>query len=489
MILNRHTGLLAVATLLLAAQGSVAQTDATDPEGVMVPVADQDLEADVQEAIAVEDEDDADLLAAEFARFKELMDNGAYDEADSSAKRIIELAIRIKGADSTDMARALTNLAIVQHRTGEYEAARQNYGSAIEIIEDVEDRLNAALVNPLKGLAAAQLESGRPDLASMTYRRAVHVTHVNEGPHNLDQIDLLESLAEVQLRMGDLQAAKDVQNRIYGLNVRAYEADTLELIPALMRRAEWQHRAGFIFDERATYRRAIRIIENKLGRDDLALVEPLLMLGKSFFYIDTSGTTSLNQSTISTGEIYFKRALKIAAENPKSTWDVIADATLALGDYYMYQGSPQRAKPVYRNAWNLLSEPDESGNKMKKRRAELEQVVALKQTPLPPYIGESNPVGIDDPGNPQFDGTVTMSFDISTRGRVTNLRLVETEPPEFEGMQKTVQQELRRRVFRPRFQDAEPVTTTDQVLIHTFYYRQSDLDAARAASGAGVEAG
>ena len=453
----------------------------------MVPVADQDLEADAQETVTVED--DAELLSAEFVRFTELMDNGAYDEADASAKRIIELAIRTRGADSTDMARALTNLAIVQHRTGEYDAARQNYASAIEIIEDVEDRLNAALVNPLKGLAAAQLESGRPDLASTTYLRAVHVTHVNDGPHNLNQIDLLENLAEVQLRLGDMNAAKEVQNRIYALNVRAHQADALELIPALMRRAQWQHRAGFIFDERATYRRAIRIIEGKLGRDDLALVEPLLMLGKSFFYFDTSGTTSLNPSTISTGEIYFKRALRIAAENPNSTWDVIADATLALGDYYMHEGSPQRARPVYRNAWDLLSEPDESGNKMKRRRAELEQVVALKRTPLPPYIGESNPVGKDDPNNPLYEGTVTMSYDISTRGRVTNLKLIETEPPEFESMQKTVQQELRRSVFRPRFEDAEPVTATDQVLVHTFYYRQSDLDGARAASGTGAETG
>ena len=464
--------------LLFAADGAGEATDSTDPEGVIVPVSDQDLEADVEQAAPVVD--DAELLAAEFDRFKESMDAGAYDEADSSAKRIIELAIRTKGADSTDMARALTNLAIVQHMTGEYDAARQNYASAIEIIEDVEDRLNEALVNPLKGLAAAQLESGRPDLATATYRRAVHVTHVNEGPHNLQQVDLLHSLAEVQLRMGNLEGAKEIQDTIYALNVRANEGDALALIPALMRRAAWQHRAGFIFDERATYRRAIRIIENKLGRDDLALVEPLIMLGKSFFYIDTSGTTSLTQGTISTGEIYVKRALKIAAENPNSTWNIIADATLALGDFYMYEGSPQRARPVYRNAWNLLSEPDQTGKKLEKRRSELEQVVGLKMNPLPPYIGESDTAaGAEDPGNPILEGSVTMRYDVSVRGRVANLKLVEAVPPEFEGMQKTVQQEMRRRIFRPRFEDGEPVVTPDLVLVHRFSYRQSELDALR----------
>jgi tetratricopeptide (TPR) repeat protein len=470
---------------MFAADGDASETGAADPDGTYVPVSDEDLEADARDAEPVED--DFELLAAEFSRFKELMDNRAYDEADSVAKRIIELAIKTKGADSTEMARALTNLAIVQHQTGEYDAARQNYTSAIEIIEDVEDRLNEALVNPLKGLAAAQLESGRPDLASTTYRRAVHVTHVNEGPHNLAQIDLLESLAEVQLRMGDIQSAKEMQDTIYALNVRKYHTDTLGLIPSLMRRAEWQHRAGLIFDERATYRRAIRIIEERLGRDDIALVEPLLMLGRSFFYIDMSGATSMNQATMSTGEIYFKRALRIAAESPDSTWRAIADATLALGDFYMHEGSPQRARPVYRNAWDLLSEPDQSGNKLEKRRTELEHAVALKQTPLPPFIGESNTMGAEDPGNPLFEGRVTMSYSISARGRVADLKLVEAEPAEFEGMRKTVQQELRRRVFRPGFKDGEPVTIPDQVFTHTFYYRQSDLDAARETSPADVD--
>ena len=263
----------------------------------------------------------------------------------------------------------------------------------------------------------------------------------------------------------------------------------LALIPALMRRAEWQHRAGFIYDERATYRRIIRIIEDKLGRYDLALIEPLVMLGKSFFYIDTSGTSTLVQGAVSTGEIYVKRALKIAAENTNSTWNIIADATLALGDFYMYEGSPQRARPVYQNAWDLLSEPDVSGKKLEKRRSELEQLVGLKVNPLPPYIGEPDAAAdADDPANPMLDGSVTMTYDVSPRGRVTNLRLVEAVPPEFEGMQKTVQQEMRRRVFRPRFEDGEPVVTADQVLIHRFSYRQSELDALREDSGTDNEA-
>ncbi len=481
MISTRYYALFLSLLLLIPAQQARAQdeptdADATAPGELTVPVAEDDLEADVaaDDPVLTEEE----MLLDEFERFKELLGSGALDEADASAKRIIELAISTSGPRSGEMAKALTNLAIVQHQSGEYAAAQQNFESAIEIIEDVEDRLNEALVNPLKGLAAAQLQTGRPDLAAQTYQRAVHVTHVNEGPHNLDQIEILENLAEVQLRVGELETARDLQETIFALNAKRYDANSLEMIPPLMRRADWQHRAGFIFEERATYRRVIRIIEDQLGSDSLALVEPLIFLGRSFFSIDTSGAMSYQPATIKSGEIYFKRALRIAVESPESNWNTIADATLALADYHMQVGEPQRARQTYESAWNLLSERDPTGEKLEKRRAELESVIALRRAPLPEYIGDAQPTGIQDADDPIMEGNITMSYSISERGRVTDLKLIEQRPSAFVEFHTSAQRLVRRMLFRPRFEDGEAVRTEGQVLVHTFYYRQSDLDAA-----------
>ena len=468
------------------AASSLVTTPDLEPENRSVPVAQDDLEADVKaEAAAAQAQDPDQRLADEFEEFKQLIENRSYDEADTVAKRIIELAIATKGPRSHETAKALTNLAIVQERTKQFEAAQQNFQAAIDIIEDIEDRLNSQLVNPLKGLAAAQLESGRPDLASDTYQRAIHVTHVNQGPHNLNQIDLLESLAEVDLRMGDVEAAKDVQDRIYALNVRAYDVDTMELVPSLMRRAAWQQRAGLIYDERATFRRVIHIIEEKRGKDDLALVEPLVLLGKSFFYYDTSGQpTSYQDATMSTGEIYFKRAVRIAAESPDSNWRMVADTTLALGDYYMHDGNVQRARQVYASVWNMLSEGDDP-DKLEVRRDALESVHLLKAGVLPGYVGDSdpnaNPPSTDDPVR---QGRVVVSYVVSTRGQATRLRLVEAEPPEFSDMQTNVEREVRRRLFRPRFDNADAVDSKEQLFEYTFYYRQSDLDALKVESPA-----
>ena len=480
MIPTRYHGLFLLFLSLPAhhtwAQDDLTQGSAGDPEAT-VPVAEEDLEADVAAEVPTVTEEQ--MLLDEFERFKELLGSGALDEADASAKLIIELAISTSGPRSGNMARALTNLAIVQHQAGEYDAAQQNYETAIEIIEDIEDRLNEALVNPLKGLAAAQLQSGRPDLAARTYQRAVHVTHVNEGPHNLDQVEILENLAEVQLRIGELETARDIQETIFALNARRYNVNSMEVVPSLMRRAKWQHRAGFIYDERATYRRAIRIIEAQLGSGSVELVEPLILLGQSFFSVDTSGSQSYQPASLSSGEIYFRRALRIAAESPEADWHIIADATLALGDYYMQAGESQRGREAYRSTWNLLSERDAQGQKLERRRIELESVQPLRYNRLPEYIGDAQPSGIQEVDDPIRQGTITMSYTVTDRGRVTNLKLVEQQPAAFIDMQKDVSRELRRRIFRPRYENGEPVASPNQVLVHSFFYRQSDLDAAR----------
>ena len=457
------------------AQDTIDDNPMAPPGDQIVPVADEAVD---DAALALEEQSvpeitDEELLILQFERYKELLENGVMDEADSVAKRVIELAIRVTGPRSEDTAKALTNLGIVQHHNQQFDLAQQNFQTAVDIIEDNEDRLNDQLINPLKGLGAAQLEGGRPDLATGTFQRAVHVTHVNEGPHNLDQVTILESLAEANLRMGSMDTAKQIQDTIYAITLRYHSGNAVSLVPALMRRAAWQHRAGFIYDERTTYRRIIRIIEEGIGKDSLELVDPLTRLGQSFFYVDTSGTQTYQQTTLTTGEIYFKRAVRISEEHPDSDWQRVAGTTLALGDYYMYQGSEQRARKVYRDVWELLSDGDE---RLDFRREALEELATLRERPIPQYVS-----GASEDGSPILDdsimqGRIAVTYVISSRGRATNIKIVEADPPDFTEMLRNVQRALRTRIYRPQFDETGPVASPEQVLTHRFYYRQADLD-------------
>lgn len=452
------------------AQLSENDTDAS-PADQVVPVADDESAApDVVDAAPDDARSLNEKLSDEFDRYRQLIADGVLDEADTSAKRIVEMVIRLHGPESLEASKALNNLALVQSRNGQYDAAIQNFESAVEIIETVEDRLNDKLVNPLTGLGGAQLKNGRPDLAAETFNRARHITHVNEGPHNLQQVEILEALAQATLMTGDSKGARELLDRMYALNVRHFAGDELALIPSLMRRAGWQHAAQYYNDERATYRRIIRIVEEKLGKDDPQLILPLSKLGESFYFIDLSQSDAQQRSMVSTGEIYFKRALRIAEATPNIDWQEMAGVKLALADHYLYSQSLNRARSLYKEVWEFLSEDDE---RLQMRKEVLEQPVVLVHDEIPEYAfsgGDATTAKQD-----LLTGTIRVDYTVSVRGRVRNIR-TEAIPPEFTDMQRMVHREIRRRVFRPQMIDAEARDSDNLVFEHKFFYRQSDLD-------------
>jgi len=472
MIINsKYLALLLALTATAASQAQQADDDLDGgPLDQVVPVAAEGTDNDAVVAVPNASRAAEQRLYNEFERYKTLISEGTMDEADTSAKRIVEMAIEIYGPVSIETSKALNNLALVQNKNNQYEPAIQNFESSIEIIEALEDRLNERLVNPLKGLGSAQLSNGRPDLALRSFGRATHITHVNEGPHNIEQVEILESVAEANLRMGDAKTARKMLDRIHVLNVRHFDNNELALLPSLMRRANWQHRAGYYNDERATYRRAIRIVEGKLGKNHPQLILPLSKLGQSFYFVDLNPSNTQYQGTIMAGEIYFKRAARIAAASPGIGWQQIADTKLALADHYMFVDSYNRARRIYGDVWAELSVDDE---RLAARAKLLEQPRALITETLPKYAGK----GVNAGGkNDEFlTGTIRVDYNVSERGRVRKIR-TEANPEEFTDMQRIVHREIRRHVFRPKMVDGQIQESEDLVFEHTFYYRQTELD-------------
>lgn len=487
MTFNGFFRLVPIGLVALGLPLQAAQDDAEDERITVldqtVPVA-EDPQAETgppQDAELEPEPSTREQMLDEFERFKELREAGVYDEALNSAKRVVEMSIAETGARSRDTAKALSNLALVQHQLRDFESAQQNFQAAIDIVTDIEDNLSPNLINPLRGLGSSQLEAGRPDLARRTFGQAVHISHVNEGPHNLDQIAILEALAETNLRLGELEDARNTQDMIYSLNLRYYSSRAIDMVPSLMRRAAWQQRTGHILDQRATYRRIIRIIEDTKGKDHVSLVEPLTALGQSYYYVDTSDASTYQSSSIASGEMYFKRALRIAEDDPESDWQMLLRTKLALGDYYNFRGELGRARKTYREVWELASSDDE---RLALREEALGTITPLNADPIPRYTAGATR---DDRllGDPNLrEGRISIVYDVNARGRVSSLKIVEQDPPDFDDMKSFIVREMRTRIYRPRFIDAEPTDTPNQLLTHTFYYLQDELDKMRAEAAA-----
>ena len=474
---TRPTSFAALLIVLSVAAHGQDTEDGAGPLEQSVPVADEsaeDIDSTVNESAQPSPED---ALLDEFAYFKILIEEQNYDAADASAKRIVEMAIRIHGPESIETSTALSNLGLVQHNNGQYDAAIQNFSASIEILEVTADRLNWQLVNPLRGLGAAQLSNGRPDLASESFGRAAHITHVNEGPHNIEQIEILESMAEANVRLGDMEVARDILDRIHALNVRHFEDDALGLLPSLMSRAEWQHRAGYYNDERATYRRTIRIIETSSGKKDPRLVEPLVKLGETFYYYNPVAANGMSGNMGASGETYFKRAIRIADSIEDFPWLENATTKLALADYYGYFESFSRARRLYKEVWDDLSTDED---RIAARRDLMERPILLRNEPLPSNTGGNRSAS----SGATLRGTVRADYTISTRGRIKDIR-TEVSPAEFTDMQGMVHREVRGRFFRPPMVDGIPVEAANQVFVHEFSYQQAELEELKRAATEG----
>lgn len=422
-----------------------------------------------------------DRLSRLFTLYLDAIANKSFEEADALAKQVVELAISEYGLDSDESAKALTNLAIAQHGASDYDAAILNYEAAIGIVERIDDRLSKDLVNPLRGLGAAHLASGRPDLARDTFDRAIHISHVNDGPHNLEQIETLESLAETYMAVQELDEAVDVQKRIYYLQARNIDPDSLDILPALRTRAAWQHRMQLFDQERFTWRRIISIIEDREGKDSLDLIEPLTELGNSYLYVGFSDSPYTQTASVSSGEIYLKRAVRVAERNPDADWQTLTDTMLELGDYYMLSARPNRGSRVYREVWEMLStgaEPD----RLAKREQQLERVTVLQDIQPPSIYGESLPAPVAGEPPGYETGSVTYSYAVSTRGRPVDIRVLESDPEGLDDMYTSVARDVRRMTYRPRLAEGDATETENVTYTHTFFYREADLPEQAAAS-------
>ena len=207
LVLSLLAGQSAFAAENEQSPGAAAATIAT-----AVPLADESARTDLLI--------DSDILQL-FSLLMDAQATGMSDEAETLAKRIIELSIQAYGYDSLQTANALTDLGTVQTTNADYEAAILNFAAAIGIIERMEDRLSMDLIAPLKAMGAAQMSAGFPDLAVGNWNRAVHISHVNRGPHNYEQIETLVSIGRYYARSDEQKKANRIRRRIAFLQERS----------------------------------------------------------------------------------------------------------------------------------------------------------------------------------------------------------------------------------------------------------------------------
>jgi len=401
--------------------------------------------------------------------YGEALDMQQYREAETAAKQRIEFLIDAEGSAESLMADALSDLALVQRLSEQYDAALQNYLAAIRVVEQSENMLSEKLIELLRGLGDTYMASGHADLALSAYDRALHVQHVNDGPHNLGQVEILDAMAVAEAEAGNPDAALGMIDRMFVLHARQYATDSEEMLPVLTRRAELLNSLGRHGDERLVYLDIVRIIEGHRGEADVSLIEPYTALGRTYLH-EVDEVIFRSEPTSQTGETYLKKAVDVARKSPDADWLMQEQALIELGDYYTILDVQDKARQNYRAAWKLLS--SDSG-RLEQRGKDLEMPMPLLRPSLDRHANFGYRGGAEDPDpSALIEGYIVAQFTVNDRGRVTDISILESDPPDFTEMETRMHRTLRESVFRPRYENGNPTRTERLQFRHDFLYRE-----------------
>lgn len=420
-------------------------------------------------------EDPVVARAAAEARYQRLMAEERHAEAVVAGLEVVDLARRLAGDNSLELATPLTNLATAQLRNGNLPEAEANYAAAIALLEKGAGFLSARLVNPLLGLGETAIRAGKYAQATQAYERALRVNHVNEGFYNLEQLRIRDGLTEGYLGLRDLEKANFHQEAELYVQQRKLGRDNPDLVPALTKLGQWYDRSGQAEQARLTYQSAARLVEKAAGEDSPGMVEPLLAIAETYrqqaMLPPDPDSSQSPETLLPLAGLMLRKALGIVERQSPPDAAQRGRILVRLGDLYLMWGKQNSAGDRYQEAWQALSGDPE----LEARRDEYFGRPVRIMGPSPPAIVPVPPRDAPPPDPATLEpGFVVVRFDVDPAGRVSNATVVESEPANL--LEQRVQETARRTLYRPRFEAGAPVVTTGLVLRHEFRFARQKLE-------------
>lgn len=373
-------------------------------------------------------------------RMERQYDAQDYEGALASSQEIVSALEKRHGTPETMLIRPYLNLGVLQWITGDAANAMDTLARALAMIEHDEGVYSPALVAPLEALGELHYLGGDFEEAGERLRRAQHIEHRTEGVYTMDQADLVRMISRVAEKQGDRGAATQQRRFLLKINEVAFGTDSADLVPALEEFASYMESIDAYRDALLSNLRAIEIIEQKYGANDLRLTEPLEKIG-------TIGMHDVLYRTRAREALERRVQLLQGNENADLREQVLA--LTSLGDFDVV-GGDKEARERYAEAWRLAA-----------GRSGLESLLddtfgtPIRLDPKPKiYIVDRFHRDTEDEGALYAE----YEFTVNEQGRVEHVKLLETNVPwtRIKGLSDYIRHEFR---YRPRIVDGIPVAT------------------------------
>ncbi|MEP7312159.1 MAG: tetratricopeptide repeat protein [Pseudomonadota bacterium] len=408
-----------------------------------------------------------DERIAAYREFRGNFDAGRFAEALPQALEVLRLSQAQFGPETRQLVNPLTNLATTCYRLGQFDTALDHYQHALRILDSLASGSDPQLIRPLHGLGATYRALGRDEEAITVLKRALDISRNRDGLFNPGQLPVLRPLADSYMNVGRVEEAGKEQQYAYTVAENTYGTFDVRLLGPLDEYARWNEAAGHYAAARMLHARAVQIAEKSNGTATPMAVPGLRGIARAYRLgfvhgeddesIAASSPPSLSDSLPANLQRVTvgphpdgERALRAAAailQNSKPVDPAALGAVLTdLGDWYLSAGAEVRAFMGYREAWKLLAA---GGN-----TSALQAPVLLSYRP-PAMAVSRRKEDPDDFAQAEVRITLTVAADGQTE------QLISNGDAGTESAARSVLLAMKRALYRPRFDNGEPVVTRD----------------------------
>jgi hypothetical protein len=410
-----------------------------------------------------------------------------------------------------------------QELTGQ-QTEQERLEQAVATLEASGDTWHPMIAESMISLARLLQAEDKHTDALVTLERAVHISRVNHGLFSLEQGPAVKMQVQSHLALGEWDEADSLEQYHFYIHSRSLGGGNPDLIPALLSYAEW-HLDAFadrrgelpttrLIDAYRLYSVAMSLVDaqpepEKYPRERylqrLAYLSwlmhrtgvqnrPETLYAKTRQVDDewaeriTTGEYRLHNNPFLQGEyvlgqIVAMREQRVAESPPGSSVQremrkLHAEAVLDMADWNLLFDRRQRAESVYKQAWELLASEDDALKKDVLDRMVLipsfenfmqpEQTMELAQgSSIAMATAFSATRAMRDQPRQSWPW-VTMRFDLTRNGRVTNVELMESSTEINENVRRNMVMALRGSVLRPALRDGTPDITRG--LVYRFPY-------------------
>jgi TonB family protein len=336
--------------------------------------------------------------------------------------------------------------------------------------------------------------------ARETYVSALHIERVNEGLHSPGQAAIVYKEADALAAMGDFDEANVRHEYAFEVLQRAYGPTSVELVPGIYKLAEWYVATRNVFGARPLYERARDNLERAYGPASPELVPALRGLAETYRYerFPPYAVSSRRQPAMQVSPD--AGIAGVGTPAPEIQINRFSEGERALQEVIAILDTDKANQPVeYALAvldladWNLLFEKWERAAALYAHVDSLLRTAAkLPESEITQYLGQPTPLYLPLPADPSppppdlraapKEGYVELTYSLSERGEVEELRTVGSDP---EGLMDIgVRKAFRSARFRPALDHGVPIAVPSQTYRHSFSYyprraevRESEVEA------------